>query len=58
MASPKIGSVLDPDNSIGLTANTWAILYGDPAWKHFLDFWAQHVVNNGFMQEYEHHLSA
>lgn len=51
--------IIDPDHPIGLTANTWAIRYGDPAWKNFLDFWAQHVLNNGFMKErYEYHLNA
>ncbi len=37
--------------------NTWAIRYGDTAWKYFLDMWADHMVASGFMQErYNHYL--
>lgn len=43
--------VIDPANPIGLTPNTWAIRYGDPTFKFFLDFWGQHMLTSGWMQE-------
>lgn len=43
--------VIDKDHPIGLTPNTWAIRYGDPEWKSFLDFWGNHLVTSGYMQE-------
>ena len=50
--------IIDADNPIGTTANTWAIRYGDTAWKYFLDMWADHMVASGFMQErYNHYLN-
>jgi hypothetical protein len=27
------------------------VRYGDPAWKSFLDMWADNMVESGFMQE-------
>ena len=49
--------VVNADTPIGMTANTWAIRYGDPAWKHFLDMWSDHMVASGYMKErYEHYL--
>jgi polar amino acid transport system substrate-binding protein len=43
--------VIEKDNPIGLTPNTWAIRYGDPTFKAFLDFWGQHMLTSGWMQE-------
>ena len=43
--------VIDQDNPIGLTPNTWAIRYGDPTFKAFLDFWGGHMLTSGWMQE-------
>jgi ABC-type amino acid transport substrate-binding protein len=49
--------IIQPETPIGLTANTWAIRYGDTAWKFFLDMWADHVMTSGYMQErYDHYL--
>jgi ABC-type amino acid transport substrate-binding protein len=41
--------VIEPDKPIDKRPNTWAIRYGDPEWKSFLDFWGQFVVVNGEM---------
>jgi polar amino acid transport system substrate-binding protein len=43
--------VINPDKPIGMTPNTWAIRYGDPEWKDFLDFWGEHMLTSGTMQE-------
>jgi polar amino acid transport system substrate-binding protein len=43
--------VINPDKPIGMTPNTWAIRYGDPEWKDFLDFWGGHMLTSGTMQE-------
>lgn len=43
--------IVDEEHSLGKNANTWAIRYGDPDWKFFLDMWADHVVTSGYMQE-------
>ena len=43
--------IIDEKNPIGMTPNTWATRYGDDEWKHFLDFFAGHMVTSGFMQE-------
>ncbi len=49
--------IVNEETPIGLTANTWAIRYGDNAWKYFLDMWADHMIASGFMKErYEHYL--
>jgi ABC-type amino acid transport substrate-binding protein len=49
--------IIDRDNPSGLTANTWAIRYGDIAWKNFLDMWSDKMVTSGFMQErFDHYL--
>jgi ABC-type amino acid transport substrate-binding protein len=48
--------VIDPDKPFGRGANTWAIRYGDPAWKFFLDMWADNMVASGFVEErYEYY---
>lgn len=50
--------IVDSDHPIGLTPNTWAIRYGDTAWKFFLDMWANHMAGSGFVQErYDHYLN-
>lgn len=43
--------VIDPAGPFGKGANTWAIRYGDPAWKFFLDMWVDNMVASGFVQE-------
>jgi ABC-type amino acid transport substrate-binding protein len=43
--------VVDEAHPFGRGANTWAVRYGDPAWKSFLDMWADNMVESGFMQE-------
>ena len=43
--------VIDPDRPFARGANTWAVRYGDPAWKFFLDLWADNMVESGFMQQ-------
>ncbi|MBT3361887.1 MAG: transporter substrate-binding domain-containing protein [Rhodospirillales bacterium] len=49
--------VVNEKTPIGMTANTWAIRYGDDAWKYFLDMWADHMVTSGYMKErYDHYL--
>lgn len=36
-------TVFDPSSPIDKRPNTWAVRYGDPEWKHFLDFWATFI---------------
>jgi ABC-type amino acid transport substrate-binding protein len=43
--------VVDPDHPFGQGANTWAIRYGDPAWKFFLDMWVDNAVSSGLVQQ-------
>ncbi len=43
--------VVDPDHPFGRGANTWAIRYGDPAWKFFLDMWVDNAVSSGLVQQ-------
>lgn len=51
--------VIDPDNPIDVNANTWAIRYGDPEWKFFLDMWADKMVASGFVKErYNYYIDA
>jgi ABC-type amino acid transport substrate-binding protein len=39
--------------------NTWAVRYGDPTWKAFLDMFGDALVASGFMQaRYNHHMAA
>jgi len=50
--------IVDQGNPIGMNANTWAIRYGDPEWKFFLDMWSDKMVASGFMKErYEFYLN-
>ncbi len=49
--------VIEPDVPIDKRPNTWAVRYGDPEWKSFLDFWAEFVVINGEMDRlFKHHM--
>jgi ABC-type amino acid transport substrate-binding protein len=47
--------VVDEAHPFGRGANTWAVRYGDTAWKSFLDIWADNMVESGFMQERFNH---
>jgi len=48
--------VVAPDKPFGRGVNTWAIRYGDPAWKFFLDAWVSNTVASGFVEErYQHY---
>lgn len=48
--------VIDPAHPFGQGANTWAIRYGDPAWKFFLDMWVDNAVASGLVQDrYEYY---
>lgn len=49
--------VIEPDKPIDKRPNTWAVRYGDPEWKNFLDFWGAFVVVNGEMDRlFAHHM--
>jgi ABC-type amino acid transport substrate-binding protein len=49
--------VIEPDKVIDKRPNTWAVPYGDPEWKAFLDFWGAFVVVNGEMDRlFKHHM--
>lgn len=43
--------LIDPANPFGQAANTWAIRYGDPAWKAFLDMWVDNAIASGLVRE-------
>ena len=48
--------VVDASHPFGQGANTWAIRYGDPAWKFFLDMWVDNAVSSGLVQQrYDHY---
>jgi polar amino acid transport system substrate-binding protein len=50
-------TVMEPDKPIDKRPNTWAVRYGDPEWKNFLDFWGAFVVVNGEMDRlFAHHM--
>lgn len=50
-------TVIEPDKPIDKRPNTWAVRYGDPEWKNFLDFWGAFVVVNGEMDRlFAHHM--
>jgi polar amino acid transport system substrate-binding protein len=42
--------VIDPNNPFDKRPNTWAIRYGDNAWKQFLDMWGDFMTANGAIQ--------
>lgn len=49
--------VVDPANPIDRRPNTWAVRYGDPEWKDFLDFWATFLTINGEVERlFKHHM--
>ncbi len=41
------GAMAFPDQDFGNAPNGWAIRYGDPAWKDFLDNYSNYVAANG-----------
>jgi polar amino acid transport system substrate-binding protein len=41
--------VIDPDNPVDRRPNTWAVRYGDSAWKEFLDMFGAFMVASGEM---------
>jgi len=50
-------TIIEPDKPIDKRPNTWAVRYGDPEWKNFLDFWGTFVVVNGEMDRlFAHHM--
>jgi ABC-type amino acid transport substrate-binding protein len=50
-------TVIDPESPIDRRPNTWAVRYGDPEWKHFLDFWAAFLTANGEVGRlFKHHM--
>src|SRR5216110_3401806 len=40
-------AVIEPEKPIDKRPNTWAVRYGDPEWKQFLDMWATFLTVNG-----------
>lgn len=50
--------VFKPDSPIDKRPNTWAVRYGDPEWKSFLDFFSQFLTINGEMERlFKHHMT-
>ena len=47
----KWAHLVEPENPFQLLPNTWAIRYGDPEWKFFLDMFANRMRSSGFMAE-------
>lgn len=45
--NPSWAVVVDPDHPFDKKPATWAIRYGDPSWKEFLDMWANAMVIGG-----------
>jgi polar amino acid transport system substrate-binding protein len=39
--------IVDADHPFDRRAATWAIRYGDPSWKYFLDMWAANLTAGG-----------
>jgi polar amino acid transport system substrate-binding protein len=49
---------INTEQPLDKRANTWAIRYGDPTWKHFLDTFGNALVSNGFVKErFEHYMN-
>lgn len=49
--------VFSPASPIDKRPNTWAVRYGDPEWKDFLDFYASFLTVNGEMERlFKHHM--
>ena len=50
-------AVIEPEKPIDKRPNTWAVRYGDPEWKQFLDMWATFLTVNGEMERlFKHHM--
>jgi ABC-type amino acid transport substrate-binding protein len=50
-------TVVEPEKPIDKRPNTWAVRYGDPEWKYFLDMWAAFLTVNGEMERlFKHHM--
>jgi polar amino acid transport system substrate-binding protein len=50
-------AVIEPDKPIDKRPNTWAVRYGDPEWKHFLDMWGAFLNANGEVERlFKHHM--
>jgi hypothetical protein len=50
-------TVFMPGSPIDKRPNTWAVRYGDPEWKFFLDFYAAFLNANGEMERlFKHHM--
>lgn len=50
--------VVDPEHPFDKRAATWAIRYGDPSWKFFLDFWAANTVAGDHVKKlYDEYMS-
>jgi polar amino acid transport system substrate-binding protein len=50
--------VFSPDQPIDKRPNTWAVRYGDPEFKNFLDFFAEFMTVNGEMDRlFKHHMT-
>jgi len=50
-------AVIEPEKPIDKRQNTWAVRYGDPEWKYFLDMWATFLTVNGEMERlFKHHM--
>jgi ABC-type amino acid transport substrate-binding protein len=43
--------IIDREHPTDRNPNTWAIRYGDPDWKAFLDMWSQKMVVSDFVKE-------
>jgi polar amino acid transport system substrate-binding protein len=43
--------IVDPEHPFDRRAATWAVRYGDAAWKFFLDFWAANTVAGGHVEK-------
>lgn len=55
--NPSWAVIIEPEKVVDKRPNTWAIRYGDPEFKAFLDFWAEFVVVNGEMDRlFKHHM--
>jgi len=49
--------VIDPGNPLDRRPNTFAIRYGDPEWKNFLDFYGKFLTINGEVERlFKYHM--
>src|SRR5262249_36945374 len=50
-------AVVDPGNPLDRRPNTFAIRYGDPEWKNFLDFYGKFLAINGEVERlFKYHM--